>query len=201
MADGYYPPPMPTPIDYSYASPPNYGDDWNNNKNEDSGSSSSSSDSEDDLKKEYINPDAQISKSTEYHEEKAVSAAGTPQIGDHALVIFHVVSIICCILSLLIWFLEIIPAVMTIVILLKFSEKQKPLVHILCIVDLIITSIVLMIYFFLFMCIVVFTFGLGIIFFFLLIPYVVVIIACCTSLFGTAFMILPGQMQANQTAH
>ena len=101
---------------------------------------------------------------------------------------FHILSIFFCLLSIFFWFFEIIPAVGTVILFLKFKEKQTKFLRILCVIDIIVTSVVCFYYVLIFFAITVVTMGFGMFTSWILfIPYFAVIINCCISLFGNDF--------------
>ena len=96
---------------------------------------------------------------------------------------FLILSIIFCFLSIFFWFFEIIPAIGTFYLYSTFKGKQTNFEGVLCVTDIIVTSLVCIYYFFIFFAIMVVTMGFGLFTSgILLVPYVAVIIACVFSL-------------------
>ena len=88
--------------------------------------------------------------------------------------IFHIVSIVCCLLAVI--FTPIIEVIPMVWICFVMGELPKYKAHPLHICDLIITGIVCLVYLFFILIIAVFTYGIGLILLIFLIPFIVVLI-------------------------
>eukprot|EP01096_Ripella_sp_DP13-Kostka_P013049 TRINITY_DN558_c0_g1_i1.p1 TRINITY_DN558_c0_g1~~TRINITY_DN558_c0_g1_i1.p1 ORF type:complete len:218 (-),score=78.33 TRINITY_DN558_c0_g1_i1:19-672(-) len=119
------------------------------------------------------------------------STAGT-EVDNAALatsssIFFHVLSICCCILSLIFWPFEIIPAVCIFLVFGEIIGKAHGVSLVLCICDLVITVIVAIISTAAIVICAVFSYGVCALALVFIIPYIVVACACVAGITGTTF--------------
>ena len=96
--------------------------------------------------------------------------------------LFHVISIISCIISLFVWFTELIPCALIFFLLPSVKLKLNALSLTLLLTDILVTVVVFCVFLGLIIAGVVFSFGISLILLILLIPYVVVMSACFAAL-------------------
>ena len=95
--------------------------------------------------------------------------------------IFHLISILCAVLSLLVFpLIELIPAIMYCLITKENLRNDKPNALMLHQLDFLVTAICFAIAFAFILVIGIFTFGIGLIFLVFLIPFVVVLVELST---------------------
>lgn len=102
-----------------------------------------------------------------------------------ASIMFHIISIVCCLLSFFFPPFEIIPAVLVFLLIGEFTGKAYGVVLILSIIDLVITFIIGLIWFLIILSCGLFTFGICLIFLVFIIPYIIVFCGCLIGATGT----------------